>query len=91
MIDATFGLVFNSFFGFGLIVMVFVWVLQIAALVSVASMSRVAFYQANSSKTGWVLILAVGLLVFPVGFFFASYYFLGVQQRVRRFDESARP
>jgi hypothetical protein len=88
MVDVIFGLVINSFFGLGFVVVVLAWALQISALVSVASKSKVAFYQANSSKTAWVIILAVGLLIFPVGVFFAGYYFLGVQLRVRRFDRN---
>jgi uncharacterized membrane protein len=81
-----------SFAGFGgayLLMVVAFWALPIAALVSVASLSRVAFYQAHSSKTAWIVILAIGILLSPVGFFFALYFFLLVRRRVRRFDPSA--
>ena len=77
-------------FGGAYVLMIFAfWALPIAALVSVASQSRVAFYQAHSSKTAWIVILAVGLPLAPFGFFFALYYFALVRRRVRRFDRSA--
>lgn len=89
MIAEIFG---PSLAGFGafyfLIVLVF-WATPIAALVSAASLSRVAFYQARSSKTAWIVILAIGMLLSPMGLFLALYYFLGVRRRVRQFDPGA--
>jgi Na+/citrate or Na+/malate symporter len=73
---------------FALLILWF-WAMPISALVSVASQSKVAFYQAHSSKTAWIIILAVGLLLSPVGLFFSLYYFVFVRRRVRKFDRSA--
>jgi hypothetical protein len=87
MTGAIFGPSLAGFGGAYLLMVIAFWVGPIAALVSVASQSRVAFYQAHSSKTAWIIILAVGILLSPIGFFFALYYFLLVRRRVRRFDQ----
>ena len=82
--------IFGPELPFGFAGVLIFWALPIAALVSASSLSRVAFYQAKSSKTAWIVILAVGLLLSPVGFFFALYYFIGVRRRVRHFDAGTR-
>jgi hypothetical protein len=89
MIAEVFGPSFPGFGGSYLLTLLVFWVLPIAALVSASSFSRVAFYQAHSSKTAWIVILAVGMLLSPVGVFFALYYFSFVRRRVRRFDRGA--
>jgi hypothetical protein len=86
MIAEIFGPSFPGFGGSYLLTVLVFWALPIAALVSVASLSRAAFYQAHSSRTAWIIILAIGMLLSPIGFFFALYFFLGVRRRVRRFD-----
>jgi len=78
-----------SFVGVGFVFMLVAYALPIVAIVDVSGKSRVAFYQANSSKTAWIVVLAIGLLLTPVGIFFAAYYFLGVLRRVARFQKSS--
>jgi hypothetical protein len=89
MVSEIIGPLFPSFAGMGLVMLIVFWGLPIAALVSVGSLSRVAFYQAHSSKAAWIVILAIGLVLTPVGFFFALYYFLGVWRCVRRFERNS--
>jgi hypothetical protein len=75
-----------SFVGAGFVLMLAAYALPIMAIVDVSGKSRVAFYQANSSKTAWIVVLAIGLLLSPLGIISAAYYFLGVRRRVQRFQ-----
>ena len=78
-----------GFVGFGLVLAVLAYALPIMAIVDVSGKSRVAFYQANSSKTAWIIVLAIGLLLSPLGIFSSAYYFLGVRRRVLRFQKGS--
>lgn len=79
MIDAIFG---PDAAAFPLAVLIFD-ACTIGAIVNASSRSRVAFYQADSSKTAWIIVLAIGLLLSPVGFIFSCVYFFGVRRRMQ--------
>lgn len=41
------------------------WAMSILAIVNASKKSAVAFYQARSSKTAWIVVLAVSMLATP--------------------------
>lgn len=65
------------------------YAVPIWALVDVANHSRVAFYQAKSSRTAWIILLAVGMALEPIGLILGVGYLAFTRRRVRRFDADA--
>jgi hypothetical protein len=58
---------------------------SILALVDAASTTAGAFVDAGMSKTMWVTLIAVFILVFaPVGFVLALFYLISVRPKVRK-------
>ena len=66
--------------------MLLLWAVPIAAIVSASKKTAVAFYQAKSSKTAWIVVLAVSNLT-PFGWILATVYFASVRPKVNRFME----
>ena len=60
-----------GFAGAWVLLSVALCVLPIRAIVDVSEKSKVAFYQADSSKTAWIVVLAIGLIFSPLGLFFS--------------------
>ena len=59
---------------------------SIWALVDAASTKEGAFIDAEMSKTMWVALLAIFILLFaPAGFALALFYLLSVRPKVRKF------
>jgi hypothetical protein len=64
--------------------MMVLWVAPILANVNASKKTGVAFYQAKSSKTAWIVVLAVSNLT-PFGWILATIYFASVRPKVNRF------
>jgi hypothetical protein len=78
-----------SFLGGSFVVMLVGYGLPIWAIVDVSAKSRVAFYQAGSSKTAWIVVLAIGLILSPLGLFSSGYYLVFARRKVLRFQKSS--
>jgi len=66
--------------------MLVLWAVPIAAIANASKKTAVAFHQAKSSKTAWIVVLAVDNLT-PFGWLLASDYFAFVRPRVNSFME----
>jgi hypothetical protein len=52
------------------------------AIVDVASHSKRDFYEAGSSKTAWIIVIAVFTFFYGFGVVIAIYYLIGVRPKV---------
>jgi hypothetical protein len=71
-----------------ILVWILVWfgsyAVTIAALFSAARRPDEAWRQVKSSRSFWVVLLAVGMIMIPFGLVFAIVYLLGPGRRFRR-------
>jgi Protein of unknown function (DUF2516) len=77
---------FAAFAGPGLLLGVIIPFLAIGvplwAIVDALSRPSLAFYQADTHKTAWVMVLAVSTFI-GIGFFLGAYYLMSVRHKVK--------
>jgi hypothetical protein len=56
--------------------------LSVWAIVDVSSHSKKDFYEAGSSKTAWIIVIAVFTFLYGFGAFIAIYYLIRVRPKV---------
>ena len=60
--------------------------LSIWAIVDVSSHSKRDFYEAGSSKTAWIVMIALFTLLYGFGCLIAIYYLIRVRPKVRMIE-----
>jgi Phospholipase_D-nuclease N-terminal len=60
--------------------------LSIWAIIDVSSHSKVDFYESGSSKTAWIVVIALFTFIYGFGTFIAIFYLIGVRPKVRRIE-----
>jgi general stress protein CsbA len=86
-------MLFGEIFGPDLLVALFFVVVIVAlvgisiwAIVDVASHSKEDFYSAGSSKTAWIVVIALFTVVYGFGSLIAIYYLVWVRPKVQRVE-----